>query len=129
MNVAEIVEGVRQNSSIHGEISHVVANKTPSSSSVVANTDIDCKNKIEEAVDCLSDGFGLSSTFAALESNTSGAAAVPTSLAEKTYLRPMVTKDSADEEIIGMMTKCWSEDPYDRPDFAALKVAIRKLNK
>jgi len=28
-----------------------------------------------------------------------------------------------------MMTKCWAEDPLDRPDFTALKVTIRKLNK
>merc|ERR550539_615460 len=32
-------------------------------------------------------------------------------------------------EQYGMMTRCWSEDPLDRPDFSALKVAIRKLNK
>ena len=47
----------------------------------------------------------------------------------KRILRPLIDKDSADEEIISMMTKCWSEDPLDRPDFSALKVAIRKLNK
>lgn len=44
-------------------------------------------------------------------------------------LRPSVDENCADEEIIKMMTKCWSEDPLDRPDFSALKVAIRKLNK
>ena len=47
----------------------------------------------------------------------------------KIVLRPLIDKDSADEEIINMMTRCWSEDPLDRPDFSALKVAIRKLNK
>lgn len=44
-------------------------------------------------------------------------------------LRPTVDQGEAGDEIISMMTKCWSEDPLDRPDFAALKVAIRKLNK
>jgi hypothetical protein len=51
------------------------------------------------------------------------------SQAGKNLLRPMVDEDCADGEIIKMMTKCWSEDPLDRPDFSALKVAIRKLNK
>jgi hypothetical protein len=44
-------------------------------------------------------------------------------------LRPSVDDNAADAEIIRMMTKCWAEDPLDRPDFSALKVAIRKLNK
>ena len=44
-------------------------------------------------------------------------------------MRPMVDEDAADEELTKMMTKCWSEDPGERPDFNALKVAIRKLNK
>ena len=52
-----------------------------------------------------------------------------TSTSSKGILRPLIDKDSADEEIINMMTRCWSEDPLDRPDFSALKVAIRKLNK
>ena len=51
------------------------------------------------------------------------------SQAGKSPLRPMVDEDCGDEEIIKLMSKCWSEDPLDRPDFSALKVAIRKLNK
>lgn len=49
--------------------------------------------------------------------------------ASGSVLRPEVDHEAADEEIIKLMTKCWSEDPYDRPDFTALKVAIRKINK
>ncbi len=44
-------------------------------------------------------------------------------------LRPSVDEGAADDELITMMNKCWSDDPLDRPDFQALKVAIRKLNK
>lgn len=44
-------------------------------------------------------------------------------------LRPTVEPETADAEIIRMMTKCWAEDPLIRPDFSALKVTIRKLNK
>ena len=44
-------------------------------------------------------------------------------------LRPTVEPEAADAEIIRMMTKCWAEDPLLRPDFSALKVTIRKLNK
>ena len=62
--------------------------------------------------------------------NGSGAAQnSSTGTSSKGILRPLIDKDSADEEIINMMTRCWSEDPLDRPDFSALKVAIRKLNK
>ena len=64
-------------------------------------------------------GGGVSSPPAAAQSP--GAITQP--------LRPTVDEDAADEEIIRMMTRCWSEDPLDRPDFQALKVAIRKLNK
>ena len=67
-------------------------------------------------------GSGASSTLCAPHIASGGSS-------PKVVLRPLVDKDSADEEIINMMTKCWSEDPYDRPDFSALKVAIRKLNK
>jgi hypothetical protein len=38
-------------------------------------------------------------------------------------------EEPTDNELISMMTQCWAEDPLDRPDFSALKVAIRKLNK
>ena len=44
-------------------------------------------------------------------------------------LRPTVEPEAADAEIIRMMTKCWAEDPLLRPDFSALKVTIRKLNR
>ena len=69
-------------------------------------------------------GSGASSTLCAphIASGSSGSS-------PRGVLRPLIDKDSADEEIINMMTRCWSEDPYDRPDFSALKVAIRKLNK
>uniref|UniRef100_A0A0K2SXE6 guanylate cyclase n=1 Tax=Lepeophtheirus salmonis TaxID=72036 RepID=A0A0K2SXE6_LEPSM len=43
--------------------------------------------------------------------------------------RPSIEECSTDAEILKMMTKCWSEDPLDRPDFSTLKEAIRKLNK
>ena len=69
-------------------------------------------------------GSGASSTLCAphIASGSGGSAS-------KGVLRPLIDKDSADEEIINMMTRCWREDPLDRPDFSALKVAIRKLNK
>ena len=73
---------------------------------------------------------GLLSTTASGSGSGSGAAHISsTGTSSKGILRPLIDKDSADEEIINMMTRCWSEDPLDRPDFSALKVAIRKLNK
>ena len=49
--------------------------------------------------------------------------------ASNNVLRPTVEPEAADAEIIRMMTKCWAEDPLLRPDFSALKVTIRKLNR
>ena len=65
---------------------------------------------------------------AAKEGNNGAALASSTPPSSKP-LRPSVDQDAADEEILDMMTRCWSEDPLDRPDFSALKVTIRKLNK
>ena len=55
--------------------------------------------------------------------------AAATTAAANNVLRPTVEPEAADAEIIRMMTKCWAEDPLLRPDFSALKVTIRKLNK
>ena len=50
--------------------------------------------------------------------------------AASNVLRPTVEPVAdADPEIIRMMTRCWGEDPLLRPDFSALKVTIRKLNR
>ena len=49
--------------------------------------------------------------------------------AANNVLRPTVEPEAADAEIIRMMTKCWAEDPLLRPDFSALKVTIRRLNR
>jgi atrial natriuretic peptide receptor A len=78
------------------------------------------------------DGGGSSGSLAANTTTCNPAGTVTPASGNSTskgILRPLVDKDSADEEIISMMTRCWSEDPLDRPDFSALKVAIRKLNK
>ena len=42
--------------------------------------------------------------------------------------RPKID-DTAYEEVTNIMTKCWSEDPSDRPDFSYIKSTIRKINK
>lgn len=33
------------------------------------------------------------------------------------------------ENVINIMTKCWHEDPQERPTFSVLKGIIRKMNK
>ncbi|XP_043190575.1 atrial natriuretic peptide receptor 2-like isoform X1 [Amphibalanus amphitrite] len=48
---------------------------------------------------------------------------------QKPPFRPAIDDDMADEEVLQMMRRCWSEDPVDRPDFHALKGIIRRLNK
>ncbi|XP_043212979.1 atrial natriuretic peptide receptor 2-like, partial [Amphibalanus amphitrite] len=47
---------------------------------------------------------------------------------QKPPFRPAIDDDMADEEVLQMMRRCWSEDPVDRPDFHALKGIIRRLN-
>jgi len=65
-----------------------------------------------------------------VSSNAAGETATTLAPTGKGHLRPLVDKtNTADEEIIQMMTNCWSENPLVRPDFSALKVAIRKINK
>ncbi|KAM3962132.1 receptor type guanylyl cyclase [Aphomia sociella] len=46
-------------------------------------------------------------------------------------LRPNTThhRSSEADDAAELMKKCWAEDPAERPDFAHLKIAIRRLNK
>ncbi|XP_071451572.1 atrial natriuretic peptide receptor 1 [Hetaerina americana] len=37
--------------------------------------------------------------------------------------------DACEEEVASLMRRCWAEEPQERPDFQALKAAIRRLNK
>lgn len=36
---------------------------------------------------------------------------------------------NADEALISLMTKCWVENPHDRPEFPAIRKQVRLLNK
>ncbi|XP_055914128.1 atrial natriuretic peptide receptor 1 isoform X2 [Eupeodes corollae] len=42
--------------------------------------------------------------------------------------RPHIS-DNKHEDMNNLMVRCWQEDPYERPDFGALKSTIRKINK
>ncbi|XP_052756277.1 atrial natriuretic peptide receptor 1 isoform X3 [Galleria mellonella] len=46
-------------------------------------------------------------------------------------IRPNVTnlRSCEADDAAELMRKCWAEDPAERPDFAHLKIAIRRLNK
>lgn len=44
-------------------------------------------------------------------------------------LRPLLEDTMADEEILAMIRKCWSEDVNERPDFVSLQSIMRKVNK
>jgi hypothetical protein len=48
---------------------------------------------------------------------------------EKPLLRPSISEDACEEEVIRMMKSCWADEPLERPDFQQLKGIIRKLNK
>lgn len=42
--------------------------------------------------------------------------------------RPTIN-DQTFDDLNNIMTKCWKEDPNERPDFGLLKATIRKVNK
>lgn len=42
--------------------------------------------------------------------------------------RPTINFETFDD-LNNIMTKCWKEDPNERPDFSILKTTIRKVNK
>ncbi|XP_042879836.1 LOW QUALITY PROTEIN: atrial natriuretic peptide receptor 1-like [Penaeus japonicus] len=43
--------------------------------------------------------------------------------------RPTIEDDTAEEELLQMIKRCWAEEPMERPDFQQLKTIIRRLNK
>ncbi|KAK2143904.1 hypothetical protein LSH36_801g03048 [Paralvinella palmiformis] len=52
---------------------------------------------------------------------------------QRPYFRPTLDQlddeEGCSEELANMISKCWAEDPVDRPDFHALKSILRKINK
>lgn len=42
--------------------------------------------------------------------------------------RPLTT-DCTFDDLNSIMTRCWKEDPNERPDFGILKTIVRKVNK
>lgn len=42
--------------------------------------------------------------------------------------RPVIN-ECAFDDLNNIMTRCWKEDPNERPDFGILKTIIRKVNK
>lgn len=42
--------------------------------------------------------------------------------------RPTIN-DQTFDDLNNIMTKCWKEDPNERPDFGILKSKLRKVNK
>ncbi|KAK7476490.1 hypothetical protein BaRGS_00032238, partial [Batillaria attramentaria] len=48
----------------------------------------------------------------------------------KPYVRPTLEEfDCPSDELAGVIRRCWTEDPAERPDFQTLKSLIRKLNR
>ncbi|XP_064471809.1 atrial natriuretic peptide receptor 1-like [Ornithodoros turicata] len=47
----------------------------------------------------------------------------------KPLFRPVFDEIDCPDTVKGLIRKCWSEDPAERPDFQALKQLIRKFNK
>ena len=51
----------------------------------------------------------------------------------KPSYRPTLTdqfdEEPCSDELLNLVRKCWSEDPYERPDFQSLKSPIKIINK
>lgn len=47
---------------------------------------------------------------------------------QKVSFRPSVDDLTCEEEVMNLMRRCWAEEAADRPDFHALKTAVRKIN-
>ncbi|BFZ14046.1 hypothetical protein BsWGS_17085 [Bradybaena similaris] len=48
----------------------------------------------------------------------------------KPYFRPTLEEfDCPNDELAGVIRRCWTEDPAERPDFQQLRTMIKKLNK
>lgn len=47
---------------------------------------------------------------------------------QKVSFRPSVDELTCEEEVMNLMRRCWAEEAADRPDFHALKTAVRKIN-
>ncbi|MBN3299922.1 ANPRA protein, partial [Amia calva] len=50
-------------------------------------------------------------------------------LGQRPFLRPTVSPQSHSEELGQLMQRCWAEDPLERPEFAHIKMQLRKFNK
>ncbi|KAJ7335098.1 hypothetical protein JRQ81_013039 [Phrynocephalus forsythii] len=48
---------------------------------------------------------------------------------QRPYFRPTVDTRLHSEELAVLMERCWAQDPAERPDFAQIKIFIRRFNK
>ncbi|XP_078240328.1 atrial natriuretic peptide receptor 2 isoform X3 [Pogona vitticeps] len=48
---------------------------------------------------------------------------------QRPYFRPTVDMRLHSEELAVLMERCWAQDPAERPDFAQIKIFIRRFNK
>ncbi|XP_033751983.1 atrial natriuretic peptide receptor 1-like [Pecten maximus] len=46
---------------------------------------------------------------------------------DEPLFRPIIPKDRGPAELIDLLTRCWAEDPDDRPDFHSISRSLRKI--